>query len=434
MSTKKMAEEIFFFIKKKGLNDFEVFNKHEKKEKYEIKNKKEEKKVKNETLTYITTFNRGQLIGYKTTETEPLKIYNGLKIYGNYFKSKLNLKHYINHDFKYGAPLKKLFIYDKRYSTSDFTILKNYIKAIYKNLKKEISKSEISISFERSIREKSIVNTAGMSGNYSESLFSLEISIKNDSLSYNYEDQQRYFSHFENPDVVSKKIVDELLKIESLSNRKKHLSIEKNIPFLFSGKSFAIILEEMFKYFHPKNIKKFENFKNKKIFSDNISIVSSHIQEGFVGSKPFDDDGILGSEEFIIENGVIKNNFTSRFWKLVHGVDGIFSGKKGERLFSQISYPNIILKKGIYFPEELFSGFKKIFVVKEIKILESSDKDFSILLKMNGFLLKNGKSVIYYNDQIVKANIFELLKRVLAVGNDIKNHKNFYSPSLLIIL
>jgi len=172
------------------------------------------------------------------------------------------------------------------------------------------------------------------------------------------------------------------------------------------------------------------------IASPIVTIVDDPLMEGSLASAPFDDEGVATFTKELVYEG--KLNTLLHNLKTAHkqGVKSTGNGFKASYASSvNVSESNLYLRKGEKSFEELMSEINEGVIITDLAGLHSGANtvsgDFSLAAK--GFYVENGKKTFPVEQITLAGNYFDLLKNIVAVGNDLKfPMSNVGSPSVLV--
>lgn len=172
------------------------------------------------------------------------------------------------------------------------------------------------------------------------------------------------------------------------------------------------------------------------IASPIVTIVDDPLMEGGLASAPFDDEGVATFTKELVYEG--KLNTLLHNLKTAHkqGVKSTGNGFKASYASSvNVSESNLYLRKGEKSFEELMSEINEGVIITDLAGLHSGANtvsgDFSLAAK--GFYVENGKKTFPVEQITLAGNYFDLLKNIVAVGNDLKfPMSNVGSPSVLV--
>jgi len=172
------------------------------------------------------------------------------------------------------------------------------------------------------------------------------------------------------------------------------------------------------------------------IASPIVTIVDDPLMEGGLASAPFDDEGVATFTKELVYEG--KLNTLLHNLKTAHkqGVKSTGNGFKASYASSvNVSESNLYLRKGEKSFEDLMKEINEGVIITDLAGLHSGANtvsgDFSLAAK--GFYVENGKKTFPVEQITLAGNYFDLLKNIVAIGNDLKfPMSNVGSPSVLV--
>lgn len=172
------------------------------------------------------------------------------------------------------------------------------------------------------------------------------------------------------------------------------------------------------------------------IASPIVTIVDDPLMEGGLASAPFDDEGVATFTKELVYEG--KLNTLLHNLKTAHkqGVKSTGNGFKASYASSvNVSESNLYLRKGEKSFKDLMKEINEGVIITDLAGLHSGANtvsgDFSLAAK--GFYVENGKKTFPVEQITLAGNYFDLLKNIVAVGNDLKfPMSNVGSPSVIV--
>ena len=172
------------------------------------------------------------------------------------------------------------------------------------------------------------------------------------------------------------------------------------------------------------------------IASPIVTIVDDPLMEGGLASAPFDDEGVATFTKELVYEG--KLNTLLHNLKTAHkqGVKSTGNGFKASYASSvNVSESNLYLRKGEKSFEDLMKEINEGVIITDLAGLHSGANtvsgDFSLAAK--GFYVENGKKTFPVEQITLAGNYFDLLKNIVAIGNDLKfPMSNVGSPSVIV--
>lgn len=167
-----------------------------------------------------------------------------------------------------------------------------------------------------------------------------------------------------------------------------------------------------------------------------VQIVDDPLLPGGYASSPFDDEGVATGKTNVVEGGVLCT--------LLHNLKT--AAKQGVRTTGnacratvagpmQVAPSNFYILPSEKSPQDLMRMAGKALLITDLMGLHSGANavsgDFSLGAK--GYLIEGGQVQRAVNQITIAGNFFEVMKNILAVGDDLQfGAGNFASPSLLV--
>ena len=195
-----------------------------------------------------------------------------------------------------------------------------------------------------------------------------------------------------------------------------------SFPVVFServaGTVFSMYSSSFFADTIQKGQSRLENAWNTKIAPDFLNLWSDPFRSDLPASAAFDGEGVPTQKIQLIEDGV----FTNKLYNLESALqENASSNGAASRSFSgsvNTSFKNLIVSPGDYSNEELFNLFPKCFLVLK---LEGNSGCSAISGEMSvgaqGIWFENGKPKHAVENLTLNINFFDLLKRLVGIGN-----------------
>lgn len=175
--------------------------------------------------------------------------------------------------------------------------------------------------------------------------------------------------------------------------------------------------------------------EGQMIASPIVTIVDDPLMDDGFATSPFDDEGVATFTKELVYEG--KLNTLLHNLKTAHkqGVKSTGNGFKASYASSVgVSESNLYLRKGEKSFEDLMNEIGEGVIITDLAGLHSGANtvsgDFSLAAK--GFYVENGKKTFPVEQITLAGNYFDLLKNIVAVGDDLKfPMSNVGSPSVI---
>ncbi len=290
--------------------------------------------------------------------------------------------------------------------------------------------------YEESIRQVMIFNSHGINRSASRQIASCEVR----AVAEEGPDQESgwdfsFSPRFEDLDVAA--------AAKSAARRSLSLLGAAPLPtgrydIVFEPRPAAQLLRVLAHSFFADNVQRGKSAiagkKGKAIYSPLVTIIDDGLYPDGFGSFPFDDEGVQKRRTILVKEGVVTNwlydtQRAARDGKLSTGS----SHRSSVHKTASIAVSNCCVGQGDTNQAKLMSMAQKGFLITDVMGLHTANPvtgDFS--LGAEGFQLENGAKGRAVRGVIVAGNIHDLLKRVAAVGTDLKFIANHGSPSIFI--
>ncbi|HVP80489.1 MAG TPA: TldD/PmbA family protein [Thermodesulfobacteriota bacterium] len=181
--------------------------------------------------------------------------------------------------------------------------------------------------------------------------------------------------------------------------------------------------------------------RGEKFFSPLLTIVDDGLYSKGISTAPFDGEGMPSQRTPLVTQGELTHYLYDRYWANRENSlsQGARVGSTGNSRRHGIKFPpgvgisNFFIEPGSLDFGKLLEGFLHGIVVEEVMGLHTVDPisgDFS--LGCSGDWIDRGKKVHPVKSVAIAGNLFELFRRVIGVGEDLRFFGATGAPSLLI--
>ncbi len=169
----------------------------------------------------------------------------------------------------------------------------------------------------------------------------------------------------------------------------------------------------------------------EEVFSPLVTIRDHGLLENGLETRPFDDEGVPQREKTLVREGQLMGFLFDHYWGAKSGQGSTGNARRGSfKAPPGVSPTNFFLVPGETSPEKMREG--RIFEVLEVLGMHTANPvsgDFSV-----------GVAGLYYEGgepqpvagMALSGNVFELFRRLEAVGKDLVFYGGLGSPSLLV--
>ena len=168
-----------------------------------------------------------------------------------------------------------------------------------------------------------------------------------------------------------------------------------------------------------------------KIFHDNINIYDNPLMKGMIASRPFDGEGVYGTETKIVENGKLSSWLLDTYTanKL-----GLKTTGHATRSTSSIPYPgssNFYMGAGNIEPKDLMSDIKEGLYVTDTFGMGINETTGDYSQGAAGFWIENGIITHAVSEITIAGNLLDMFKN-LTPANDLEFRYSTNCPSVRI--
>ena len=216
--------------------------------------------------------------------------------------------------------------------------------------------------------------------------------------------------------------------IENLKWGEKIIPVESGkMPVIFTPKAALVLILPIISGLNGKTVLKkispLTSHKNKKLWSDLLTLYSDGTIDFAAGSAPFDDEGIEMKRISLVEKGEIKNFY---YDLQTAGIAGVESTGNGLRAGSQSepvpSISNLVMEEGKVSFSEMIKDIKEGIIVDQVLGLGQGNiisGAFSNNVQL-GYKIEKGKIVGRVKDVMISGNAIEELKNIAVLGDKAK--------------
>lgn len=170
-----------------------------------------------------------------------------------------------------------------------------------------------------------------------------------------------------------------------------------------------------------------------KIASDDLTIIDDGLQEGLIGSRPFDAEGYPSQQTNILKNGVLQSLLHNSYSAFKDHVDNTGNASRPSYAgLPSISASNFIVERGKGSLEQLISEMDR-----GILCMNTGDRpnmttgDLSAMV-MEGFYIEHGEIKHPVKNTLIGINMKDLLMRIIRIGEDVRETLSIISPSITV--
>jgi PmbA protein len=163
-----------------------------------------------------------------------------------------------------------------------------------------------------------------------------------------------------------------------------------------------------------------------------VTIVDDPTIPGLFGSSPFDDEGVPGRRNLIIENGVLKTYLLHTYTARKLGLKTTGNASRGLTGSPGTGHGNLYLEAGTMTPDEILKAVGTGLFITELigQGVNTVNGDYS--RGACGLWIENGELTYPVAEVTVAGNLSEMLKNILYIGNDLEFRGSTSAPTIAI--
>jgi PmbA protein len=318
----------------------------------------------------------------------------------------------------------KINIYDKKVVDKSIEEMVKVSESIVKRLKDFNRKLRCDVTILKDYSEVEYLNSQGGNFSYHKTAIAYSMMVQK----IKNQDMLRIYSSIEsgkdNLDV--EELTHEI--IENLKWGEKIVPVESGkMPVIFTPKAALVLILPIISGLNGKMVlKKISPLaaqKNKKLWSNLLTLYSDGTIDFTLGSAPFDDEGVEMKRVLLVEKGEIKNFY---YDLQTAGMSQVESTGNGLRTSLQ-SEPvpgisNLVMREGEVSFKEMIKDISEGIVIDQVLGLGQGNiisGAFSNNVQL-GYKIEKGKIVGRVKDVMIAGNAIEELKNIAALGKKSK--------------
>ena len=319
---------------------------------------------------------------------------------------------------------KKVNIYDRKVEDKSIEEMVKIGEDILGRVKDFDRKLRCDVTILKDYSEVEYFNSRGGNFSYSKTAIAYSVmvqKIKNQDMLMVYSSLE-----FGKDNLELEELTSEI--IENLKWGEKIVPVESGkMPVIFTPKAALVLILPIISGLNGKMVlKKISPLaarKNKKLWSDLLTLYSDGTINFALGSAPFDDEGVEMKRVPLVKKGKIKNFY---YDLQTAGRVGVESTGNGLRASSQ-SEPvpgisNLVMEEGKVSFSEMIKDIKEGIIIDQVLGLGQGNiisGAFSNNVQL-GYKIERGKIVGRVKDVMIAGNAIKELKNIAALGNKAK--------------
>ncbi|GAG63538.1 unnamed protein product [marine sediment metagenome] len=318
----------------------------------------------------------------------------------------------------------KINIYDKKVVDKSIEEMVKVGESIVKRLKDFSRKLRCDVTILKDYSEVEYLNSQGGNFSYHKTAIAYSMMVQK----IKNQDMLRIYSSLESgkDNLNAEELTSEI--IENLKWGDKIVSIESGkVPVIFTPKAALVLILPIISGLNGKMVfKKISPLaaqKNKKLWSNLLTLYSDGTIDFALGSAPFDDEGVEMKRVPLVEKGEIKNFYydlqTAGMSQVESTGNGLRTGLQSEPV---PGISNLVMREGEVSFREMIKDISEGIVIDQVLGLGQGNiisGAFSNNVQL-GYKIEKGKIVGRVKDVMIAGNAIEELKNIAALGDKSK--------------
>ncbi|MCP5104609.1 MAG: TldD/PmbA family protein [bacterium] len=170
----------------------------------------------------------------------------------------------------------------------------------------------------------------------------------------------------------------------------------------------------------------------QKLFNDNITVIDDPLIDGYIGSYPFDGEGMNGMTKAVIEKGKLHTYLHNSYSAAKLGMALTGNASRTVSSAPGITYGNFYLESGKGSREDLLHEMKDGLLVEDLFTSGMNDVTGDFSFGCAGFLVEKGKVAGPIKEITIAGNILDLFSNILEIADDNDFKRSLSSSSFLV--
>jgi len=318
----------------------------------------------------------------------------------------------------------KINIYDKKVVDKSVEEMVKVGESIVERLKDFSRKLRCDVTIAKDCNEVEYLNSQGGNFSYNKTAIAYSVMVQK----IEGQDMLMIYSSLESgkDNLEVEELTSEI--IENLKWGDKIVPIEsEKMPVILTPKAALVLILPIISGLNGKMVlKKISPLaaqKNKKLWSDLLTIYSDGTIDFALGSAPFDDEGVEMKRVPLVEKGEIKNFYYDLQTAGMAQVESTGNGLRAGLQSGPVpGISNLVMEKGEVSFKEMIKDISEGIVIDQVLGLGQGNiisGAFSNNVQL-GYKIEKGKIVGRVKDVMIAGNAIEELKNIAALGNKAK--------------
>jgi PmbA protein len=208
------------------------------------------------------------------------------------------------------------------------------------------------------------------------------------------------------------------------------------VPVIMHPDIAAGWIGEMYDAFSGESVLKRSSWLSEKLGAEIASPLVTLVDDGTLrrgyGSSPVDGEGIATRRNVLIDRGRCAMFAYDAYWARRANTRSTGSGTRGYSSTPGIGFHNLYLEKGAESPEAILARVDRGFYMDDQGSYGFNEVTGDYSFQAQGHWIEKGVKVFPVEGVTVASNSLDMLRNVVAVGNDLDFDGSVTSPTLLI--
>jgi len=320
-----------------------------------------------------------------------------------------------------GGKKEKVIVYDEKVVDKSIEEMVKVGKDIIERVKDFNRKSRCDVTILKDYSEVEYVNSRGGSFSYNKTaiVYSMMVQQIED------QDMLMIYSSLESGEdkLNTEELVSEIM--ENIKWGEKIVPINSGkMSAIFTPKAALTLILPLIRGLNGRmvweKISPLANQKNKKLWSELLTLYNDGTIDFALGSAPFDDEGVEMKKYPLVEKGEIKNFYYDLQTAGMAGVESTGNGlRAGIQSEPVPGISNLIMEEGTVSFSEMIEDIKEGIIIDQVLGLGQGNiisGAFSNNVQL-GYKIENGKIIGRVKDVMIAGNAIEELKNIIALGD-----------------
>jgi PmbA protein len=323
-----------------------------------------------------------------------------------------------------GKEKKKVNIYDRKVANKGIEEMIKIGEDIIERMKDFNRKLRCDVTILKDYSEVEYSNSRGGFFSYNKTTIAYSVMVQK----IKKQDMLMVYSSLESgkDNLKLEELTSEIIK--NLEWGEKIVSVKSGkMPVIFTPKAALVLILPIISGLNGKMVlKKISPLaaqKNKKLWSDLLSIYSDGTINFALGSAPFDDEGVEMKRIPLVKKGEIKNFYYDLQTAGIAGVESTGNGlRTGLQSEPVPSISNLVMREGEVSFKEMVKDISEGIIIDQVLGLGQGNiisGAFSNNVQL-GYKIEKGKIVGRVKNVMISGNAIEELKNIVALGDKSK--------------